>query len=135
MQYISNKTDTVQGREIPRGDWEAFCQQFSRDHQEWLVNVAQRPGGSGGSHEALEFPLEALTLHLDHAEEVLSIVVRKDGMTKKHLYKSIGRPSRMMVEGTGPDVKLHVDSTDGSTTTIRFRRVATPDYDSAARNR
>jgi hypothetical protein len=36
-----------------------------------------------------------------------------------------------MIERTGADVRLHIDSTEGSSTIIRFRRVSTPDYDAA----
>jgi hypothetical protein len=36
-----------------------------------------------------------------------------------------------MIERTGADVRLHIDSTEGSSTIIRFRRVSTPDYDTA----
>jgi hypothetical protein len=119
--------------EIPRKKWEMFFQEFSRDHQEWSVDVEGNGRGSGGSQGAQGLPFEALTFHLDHTHEVLSIVVRKDDMTKGHVYKSITRPNRVTIEETGSDVKLHIDSADGSSTTVRFRRVATPDYDLAAK--
>jgi Family of unknown function (DUF5335) len=126
--------DTMRAQEVPRRNWATFCQQFSQDHQEWLVDVSQDNRDTRTPYEALELPLDALTLHLDHAQEVLSVVVRKDGMTKGHVYKSFARPSRIVIEEARPDVKLHIDSTDGSTATIRFRRVTTPDYESAAQS-
>jgi hypothetical protein len=129
---IPERIETGRGREIPRKKWENFCQEFSRDHQEWSVDVERNGRRNGGSHDTHGLPFEALTFHLDHTHEVLSIVVRKDGMTKGHVYKSVARPRRVMIEETGPDVKLHIESTDGSSTTVRFRRVATPDYDLAA---
>jgi len=123
MRRTTETTKTEGGREIPRQEWGAFCLQFSRDHQECLVDVApQEPHG---------LPFEALTLHLDHTDEVLSIIVRKNHITQKHDYQSIPRPRRVMIERTGADVRLHIDSTEGSSTIIRFRRVATPDYDAA----
>lgn len=84
------------------------------------------------SHEANGLPFQALTLHLDHTHEVLSILVRKDDGAQGHVYLSIPRPHRVMVEKVGTDVKLHIDSTEGSSTIIRFRQVATPDYESEA---
>ena len=75
-------------------------------------------------------PFEALTLHLDHTDEVLSIIVRKNDVKQEHVYLSICRPRRVMIERTGADVRLHIDSTEGSSTIIRFRRVVTPDYES-----
>ena len=132
MRGTTKPAQSGRGIEIPRPEWEAFCRQFSRDHQEWSVDVAQHDETSGASHEAQGLPFEALTLHLDHTHEVLSVIVRKDDTTQGHIYKSIPRPSRVMIERTGPDVSLHIHSIDGSPTIIWFRRVATPDYDSAA---
>ena len=124
-------TKTGGGREIPRHEWGAFFLQFSRDHQEWLVDVAPHGEGSSASQEAPGLPFEALALHLDHTDEVLSIIVRQNDSTQEHDYQSIPRPRRVMIERMGTDVKLHIDSTEGSSTIIRFRRVATPDYDAA----
>ena len=93
------------------------------------------PEDSEASHEGQGLPFEALSLHLDHTHEVLSVIVRKDDTTQGHTYQSIPRPSRVIIERTGPDVSLHIHSTDGSPTIIRFRRVATPDYDSAAKGK
>ena len=124
-------TNTGRGREIQRREWDAFCLQFSQEHQEWLVDVAPHGQGSNEAHEAQGLPFEALTLHLDHTHEVLSIIVRKNDTTEGHDYHSIPRPCRVMIERTGADVRLHIDSTEGSSTIIRFRRVATPNYDAA----
>ena len=124
-------TTTERGREIPRREWGAFCLQFSRDHQEWLVDVAPHGEGSSASQEAHGLPFEALILHLDHTDEVLSIIVRKNHITQGHDYQNIPRPRRVMIERTGADVRLHIDSTEGTSTIIQFRRVTTPDYDAA----
>lgn len=132
MKKTPETTETGKGREIPRPEWEAFFQQFTGDYQEWSVDVAGQGQDSQPSHEANGLPFEALTLHLDHTDEVLSILVRKDDVAQEHVYLSIPRPRRMMIEKTGSDVVLHVDSTEGSSTIIRFRRVATPDYHSEA---
>ena len=131
MKSTTETTKTGGGREIPRQEWDAFCLEFSRDHQEWLVDVAPHGEGGSASQEAQGLPFEALTLHLDHTDEVLSIIVRKNDTTEGRDYQSIPRPRRVMIERTGADVRLHIDSTEGSSTIIRFRRVATPDYDAA----
>jgi len=132
MKATSEATETGKGRDIPRREWKAFFQQFSQDHQEWLVDVAGQGEGNKTSHEANGLPFEALTLHLDRTDEVLSIIVRKNDVAQEHVYLSIPQPRRVMNERTGGDVRLHIGSTDGSLTIIRFRRVATPDYDSDA---
>ena len=129
MRSTTETTDTGRGREIPRPEWDAFFLQFSQEHQEWLVDVAPHGEGSSASHEAQGLPFEALTIHLDHTQEVLSIIARKNDTTEGHDYHSIPRPRRVMIERTGADVRLHIDSSEGSSTIIRFRRVVTPDYD------
>jgi hypothetical protein len=131
MRKTIEMTTTERGREIPRREWGAFCLQFSQDHQEWLVDVAPHGEGSSAPQEAHGLPFEALILHLDHTDEVLSIIVRKNHITQGHDYQNIPRPRRVMIERTGADVRLHIDSTEGTSTIIRFRRVATPDYDAA----
>lgn len=132
MSKTSEATETRKGREITRGEWEPFFQQFSQDHQEWLVYVAGESHCNTASHEANGLPFQALTLHLDHTDEVLSILVRKADVAQEHVYLSIPQPCRVMVEKAGADVKLLIDSTEGSSTIIRFRQVATPDYESEA---
>ena len=131
MRRATETTKTGVGREIPRLEWGAFFLQFNQDHQEWLVDVASHGEGSSASLEAHGLPFEGLVLHLDHTDEVLSIIVRQSDSTQEHEYQSIPRPRRVMIESTGADVRLHIDSTEGSSTIIRFRCVATPDYDAA----
>ena len=132
MRKTPDTTEMRKGQEITRGEWKAFFQQFSKDHQEWLVYVAGQGHDNKASYEANGLPFQALTLHLDHTHEVLSILVRKDDVAQEHVYLSIPRPCRVMVEKVGKDVKLHIDSIEGSSTIIRFRQVATPDYKSEA---
>ena len=135
MRNTTKSSQPGRGIEIPRPEWEAFCRQFSQDHQEWSVDVAQHGEDIEALHEAQGLPFEALTLHLDHTHEVLSIIVRKDDATQGHTYQSVPRPNRVMIERTGSDVRLHIHSIEGSQTIVRFRRVATPDYDSAAKGK
>jgi hypothetical protein len=129
MRTNPEMPETGSGREIPCREWKAFFQQFSQDHYEWLVSVEEHGQGSRTTHEANGLPFEALTLHLDHACEVFSIIVRND-ITKTHVYQSIRQPQRVKVERAGSDVRLRIDSTEGFVTIFRFHRVATPDYDS-----
>ena len=100
MRRITETIKTGGVREIPRREWGAFFLQFSRDHQEWLVDVAPNGEGSRASQEAQGLPFEALALHLDHTDEVLSIIVRQNDNTQEHEYQSISRPGRVMMERT-----------------------------------
>jgi hypothetical protein len=132
MSSTTHTTQTRRGREIAHSEWEAFCLQFTQDHQEWLVQVAPRDEGTRrASHESRGLPFEALMLHLDHTDEVLSIMVRKSDVLQEHIYRSIPSPRRIMIETEIEDVSLHIDSTDGTSTTIRFSHVETPDYTAA----
>ena len=89
MRRPTVTTKTGGGREIPRREWDAFFLQFSQDHQEWLVDVAPHGEGSRASQKAQGLPFEALALHLDHTDEVLSIIVRQNDSTQEHEYQSI----------------------------------------------
>jgi hypothetical protein len=131
---MRNITETTEpGSEIAHREWKDFFQRFSQDHQEWLVDVVGQGKAGKTSDQANALPFEALTLHLDHTDEVLSVIVRKDNVAK-HVYRSIPRPCRVMVEKRGSDEILHIDSIDGSSTVIRFHRVVTPDYESEVRS-
>jgi hypothetical protein len=135
MSSTTHTTQTRRGREIAHSEWEAFCLQFTQDHQEWLVEVAPRDEGiRRASHESRGLPFEALMLHLDHTDQVLSIMVRKSDVLQEHIYRSIPSPRRIMIETEIKDVSLHIDSTDGTSTTIRFSHVETPDYNAATTN-
>jgi len=132
MRKTTETTNTGGEREIPRLEWGAFFLQFNQDHQEWLVDVAPHGEGSSASQKAQGLPFEGLVLHLDHTDEVLSIIVRQSDSTQEHEYQTIPRPRRVMIESTGADVRLHIDSTEGYSTIIRFRHVSTPDYATVA---
>jgi len=54
------------------------------------VSVVGQGKGNKTFHEANGLPFEALILHLDHAHEVLSIIVRRDDMTKNTFLKAFG---------------------------------------------
>jgi hypothetical protein len=132
MRKIPTTPASEKRDEVPRQEWKTFFQQFTQDHEEWLVSVAGQDKGNQTLHEVNGLPFEALTLHLDDAHEVLSILVRNNDVAQEHVYLSIPRPRSVMVETAGPDVKLHIDSIDRPSTSIRFHRVATPDYNSDA---
>jgi hypothetical protein len=106
-------------RSLP-GSGKPFSNNSAKIHQEWLVYIAGQGHRSTASHEANGLPFQALTLHLDRTDEVLSILVRKDDVAQEHVYLSIPQPCRVIVEKVGAEVRLHVDSTEGSSTIIRF---------------
>ena len=46
MSKTSEATDTWKGHEIPRREWKPFFEQFTQDHQEWLVDVSGQGEGN-----------------------------------------------------------------------------------------
>jgi hypothetical protein len=58
MIKIPDMSETDKNREITRREWEVFFQQFTRDHQEWSVDVAGQGKDSKPSHEANGFPFK-----------------------------------------------------------------------------
>jgi hypothetical protein len=116
--------------EIPRKQWSKFLEEFTKDHQGWLTTVEKHGADSGALTEAVELPLEGIMLNLKGRQEALSLVVGKKDLPHGHLLHSIETVSEIKLEESSPDADkaLHVRSTDGRTTIVRFRRVVTPEH-------
>jgi hypothetical protein len=116
--------------EIPRKKWSKFLEKFTRDHQGWLTTVERHCVDSGTLTEAADLPLEGIMVNLKHHQEALSLVVGNKDLPHRHLLHSIEAVIEIRLEESSPDADkaLHVRSTDGRTTIVRFRRVVTPEH-------
>lgn len=103
--------------EIPHREWSVFLENFSREHQGWLVRIEPRGAGSSNTAQFNGLPLEALTIQLDGDEETVSVMVRNDKTAHRHTLHTIAHPKRIQVEepaGTN-DKRVHVDSREART--------------------
>ncbi len=76
--------------------------------------IARQSHRSTASHEANGLPFQALTLHLDRIDEVLSILVRKDDVAQEQVYLS-GVPIFDLQEIAGKAAAIGVHPEQGTT--------------------
>jgi hypothetical protein len=114
-------------QEIPREQWIAFFDGFSRRHQGWLVTVEILGPDIGDQVEARELPLEGITPELrDSAEDEIEIFVgTRPGSHVSH--KIIG-PEHVYLKRSeeGADEALEIASKDVAAL-LRFRSALPPE--------
>jgi hypothetical protein len=110
-------------REIPRNEWVAFFDSFSRQHEGWLATVEVLAKDLGAQVEASEQPLAGITADIgqDTQHDVVSILI--GGTSGEHVAHMIRNPEHVRVKQTpgGADEALDFEAHDGVTTLLRFR--------------
>jgi len=117
----------MQTREIPRDEWVAFFDSFSRQHEGWLVRLEVFGSDIGAQVEAEEMPLQGIAADLKDGEETISIIIGE--APEQHVAHSIAAPTHVRLEETeqGAQEVLQIESADGSTTLLRFRSAVLPE--------
>lgn len=109
-------------REIPRGEWVAFLDSFSRQHDGWLVTVEVLGLEIGAQVESREQPLRGITADLkDDGEDMISIFV--GGKPDDHITHIIHAVTHIRLKETeqGAHEALHFEPKRGAATLLRFR--------------
>ncbi len=121
---------------IPQGQWEAFADQFSRQHRGWLVTVEAtdsrslklnaRQAGAPSRVLAHDEVLREVALEQGETPGQFRILV---GQQPGRLVHRIRRPLEVRFEVTddGAHQGLWIDDADGTTTCVRFRTPAQPE--------
>jgi hypothetical protein len=115
-------------REIPREEWTAFLDSFSRQHEGWLVTVEVLGEEIGAQVEAEEMMFEGVTADLKGvSEDVVSIMLGKG--SKERVTHNITQPTHVRIEQTedGADMALQIEAGDRVTTLLRFRSAVLPE--------
>jgi hypothetical protein len=108
--------------EIPRDEWVAWFDSFSRQHAGWLVTVEVLGRTIGAQIEALAQPLMGITMEVsERQEDVMSVLV--GGKSDKHLAHLVHAPVRVLLQETaaGAHEAVYIEAEDGLTTVVRFR--------------
>jgi hypothetical protein len=109
-------------RQIPRAEWTAFFDSFSREHQGWLVTTEVGDATGVSAVEARELPLAGITAETagPHAP-VIEVMVRAPH--ESHLTHTIRNPVTVRLHETEQHAHaaLSIESLDGSINTVRFR--------------
>ena len=115
-------------RDIPRAEWVAFLDSFSRQHERWLITIEILTSGLGAHREVRDKALVGISADLKgRGADSISIIAgdRPDD----HLDHIVSRPRRVAVEETeeGAHKGLRIESEDGETTLLLFRSPVLPE--------
>lgn len=118
----------MQTRQIPKSEWPAFLDRFSRQHQGWLVKLEILNPDLGAQVQETGLPLEGLTDEWDEAEGN-TIMIMAGNAPDDHITHSITNPTEVSLEQTdeGADVALSIKSADGTTALLSFRAAVLPE--------
>ena len=118
----------MQTRQIPKGEWPAFLNTFSRKHEGWLVRLEIFGPEIGAQIEEKGLILEGLA---DEWDEVTgnTIMIMAGNKPDDHLTHSINHPTEVSLEQTdeGADAALAIKAEDGTTTLLSFRAAVLPE--------
>jgi hypothetical protein len=118
----------MQTKQIPKSEWPAFLDQFSRQHEGWLVKLEIFNPEFGAQVEETGLALEGLT---DEWDEVAgnTIMIMAGNEPDDHITHSISHPTEVSLEQTdeGADAALSIKSADGTTALLSFRAAVLPE--------
>ena len=103
--------------EVPLERWTDFFDQFSGEHQGWIVALDVMAGDLGAQQEVTGLPLVGITVDVKHQPQRLEIMV--GGRTDAHVTRIIESPKRIWNIRDAIDV----ESGDGMVTLLRFMKV------------
>ncbi|MBI5030844.1 MAG: DUF5335 family protein [Chloroflexi bacterium] len=109
------KRTKVVTREIPKTEWNDFCNEFSRRHQGWLANVE-----INGEVKIKESPFKKISLSKDGRQTKAAIVI--DGQARKSVKHTVDGVALLRLEQdkAGNDQGLTVETKSGAKTILRF---------------
>lgn len=118
----------MQTRQIPRSEWPAFLDTFSRRHEGWLVKLEIMNQEIGAQVEETGLVLEGLT---DEWDEVSgnTIMIMAGNTPDDHVTHAINKATEVSLEQTdeGADAALSIKSADGTTALLSFRSAVLPE--------
>ena len=119
---------TMQTRQIPKSEWQAFLDRFSRQHQGWLAKLEIFNPNLGAQIEETGLALAGLTDEWNEAEGN-TIMIMAGNERDDHVTHSISNPTEVSLEQTdeGADAALSIKSADGTTALLSFRAAVLPD--------
>jgi hypothetical protein len=114
-------------KEIPRAEWSAFFDSFSRRHEGWRVTVEVIGADIGAQEEARELALEGITAELKNGESTIEIMIGRE--PEDHITHTITAPTHVRVKqtATGADEALEIEAEGGVRTLVRFRSAMLPE--------
>ena len=116
-------------QEIPPEQWRDFCDEFSKQHEGWLitVDIVDETGETDRETLAEEIPLWGVTV--DEVQEQTEVHIIA-GDQPRHVTHVIRDPATIAFEQNqeGAHTGLRIDTRDGPSVVVRFRMAAVPEY-------
>jgi hypothetical protein len=115
----------IHTHEIPRPEWPAFLETFSRAHEGWLVTVEElRTLDATGAVEVRALPLKNASVDPDG-----TIAISVGGTPERHLTHFVVRAARLLREETDAGVAqaIRIERPDGPATRVAFRSAVRPE--------
>ena len=113
----------MQTRDIPREQWIRFFDDFSKNHEGWIVTMEVLGADIGDQEEANNLPLVGISADVKARENRVEIIV--GGRPDVDLTRFIERPKHVWVkEPRAPgDEAMEIESEDGIKTILNFHRI------------
>jgi hypothetical protein len=112
-------------REIARAEWKDFFDAFSRQHSGWLVAVEVAGAEIGAQIQGQSLRLRGITWEPGGSTIDLAL----ETLAREHLTHMIHGPTHVWLDQTtdGADAALQIQSSDATSTLIRFRSAIRPE--------
>ncbi len=110
-------------REIPREQWISYFDEFSRNHEGWIIALKVIGSDIGDQDEANGLPLVGISADIKDRENRVAIIV--GGRSDTDVNRIINSPRRIWVkEDKLPgDEAIEVESDDGTRTLVTFHHI------------
>jgi hypothetical protein len=114
-------------REIPRGQWTAFFDSFSLQHEGWIVRVEVQHGADS-QLLVRALPLVGIAVDLK-GSETGSLLITLGKTPEDHWRHRIVAPARIRLKETqaGAVEGVEIAATGGETTLVQFRAAVLPE--------
>lgn len=136
LQFLVEQQHDIMRQEIPREEWVRFCDQFTRQHQGWLVSIGrvatEKLQGETrtveGQGEIIESDVTLEEIRAAHGDTGLEIRVLGSLRPDRYEY-SVANPVALHFLRSAEDehLGLRVDDESGATTLIHFRSASNPE--------
>jgi hypothetical protein len=113
----------MQTRDIPREQWIRFFDDFSKNHEGWIVSLEVLGADIGDQKEANNLPLVGISADVKARENRVEIII--GGRPDVDVTRFIERPKHIWVkEPRVPgDEAMEIESEDGIKTILNFHRI------------
>jgi hypothetical protein len=113
----------MQTRDIPREQWIRFFDEFSKNHEGWVVTLEVVSLDIGDQEEAAGLPLVGISADVKAHEDRIEIIV--GGRPDVDVTRFIERPKHVWVKepGIAGDEAIEIESEDGIKTLLKFHRI------------